>query len=253
MSGEDHYPYARYDECSWHPEEVARRLGALSSRARRLHDRRAVAVAGVVDDHLLHVEDDDGRSSSRLLTNGRSTIEVRSLRRAYGSNSLHGDLVVENDDDEKSEYDIYDDRRHPSSYAGSSSSSGGGNNRRNRSSLLLNNASLLRYCRLIPSVILPIIRAFYDQLKEPLILMLLFSAMISLCLGNAADALSIGMALCIVSLVAAIQEYRSERGEFFFLCFGDEVGEGGGVVVVVVFTLVLVLVLVRSSSFVRSD
>jgi Ca2+-transporting ATPase len=40
--------------------------------------------------------------------------------------------------------------------------------------------------------------------------MLLGSAAISLLLGNRADAISIGIALLIVSLVAAIQEYRSE-------------------------------------------
>ncbi|EED93486.1 predicted protein, partial [Thalassiosira pseudonana CCMP1335] len=57
----------------------------------------------------------------------------------------------------------------------------------------------------------PIITAFYDQLKEPLIIMLLFSAAISLFLGNSADAMSIALALTIVSLVAAIQEYRSEQ------------------------------------------
>lgn len=49
-----------------------------------------------------------------------------------------------------------------------------------------------------------------SQLKEPLILMLLGSAVLSVFLGNAADAMSIGIALCIVALVAAIQEYRSE-------------------------------------------
>ena len=43
--------------------------------------------------------------------------------------------------------------------------------------------------------------------------MLLFSAAISLFLGNAADAISIALALSIVSLVAAVQEYRSEKGE----------------------------------------
>jgi len=59
--------------------------------------------------------------------------------------------------------------------------------------------------------ILPIVHAFYDQLKEPLIVMLLFSAAISLVLGNSADAVSIAMALSIVSLVAAVQEYRSEK------------------------------------------
>ena len=41
--------------------------------------------------------------------------------------------------------------------------------------------------------------------------MLLFSAAISYCLNNVADAISISIALGIVSMVAAIQEYRSER------------------------------------------
>eukprot|EP00591_Stephanopyxis_turris_P010803 CAMPEP_0195507722 /NCGR_PEP_ID=MMETSP0794_2-20130614/1116_1 /TAXON_ID=515487 /ORGANISM="Stephanopyxis turris, Strain CCMP 815" /LENGTH=248 /DNA_ID=CAMNT_0040634501 /DNA_START=25 /DNA_END=768 /DNA_ORIENTATION=+ len=57
----------------------------------------------------------------------------------------------------------------------------------------------------------PILHAFSSQLKEPLILMLLASAFLSLCLGNAADAISIAIALSIVSMVAAIQEYRSEQ------------------------------------------
>jgi Ca2+-transporting ATPase len=57
----------------------------------------------------------------------------------------------------------------------------------------------------------PVLSALLEQLKEPLILMLLFSAVLSIALGNAADAISIGIALLIVSLVAAIQEYRSEQ------------------------------------------
>ena len=57
----------------------------------------------------------------------------------------------------------------------------------------------------------PIAHAIRSQLKEPLILMLLGSAALSLLLGNAADAVSIGIALTIVALVAAIQEYRSEK------------------------------------------
>lgn len=56
----------------------------------------------------------------------------------------------------------------------------------------------------------PIASALYGQLKEPLILMLLSSAAISVAMGNSADAISIGIALFIVSLVAAVQEYRSE-------------------------------------------
>ncbi len=57
----------------------------------------------------------------------------------------------------------------------------------------------------------PVGSAMMEQLKEPLILMLLFSAGISILLGNSSDAISIGIALLIVSLVAAIQEYRSEQ------------------------------------------
>jgi Ca2+-transporting ATPase len=50
-----------------------------------------------------------------------------------------------------------------------------------------------------------------EQLKEPLIGMLLFSAVLSILLGNMSDAISIAIALLIVSLVAAVQEYRSEQ------------------------------------------
>jgi len=57
----------------------------------------------------------------------------------------------------------------------------------------------------------PIMSALLSQLKEPLILMLLGSAGLSIFLGNTADAISIGIALLIVSLVAAVQEYRSEQ------------------------------------------
>lgn len=56
----------------------------------------------------------------------------------------------------------------------------------------------------------PVISSLFSQLKEPLILMLLGSAGLSLILGNTADAVSIGIALLIVSLVAAVQEWRSE-------------------------------------------
>jgi len=56
----------------------------------------------------------------------------------------------------------------------------------------------------------PVSEALLGQLKEPLILMLLGSAGISVALGNVADAASIAVALLIVSAVAAVQEYRSE-------------------------------------------
>ena len=56
----------------------------------------------------------------------------------------------------------------------------------------------------------PVLSSLVSQAKEPLILMLLSSALISVFLGNTTDAISIGIALLIVSLVAAVQEYRSE-------------------------------------------
>mmetsp|Transcript_67211 Transcript_67211/g.99571 ORF Transcript_67211/g.99571 Transcript_67211/m.99571 type:complete len:1054 (+) Transcript_67211:98-3259(+) len=69
---------------------------------------------------------------------------------------------------------------------------------------------LSRACSFSPCLY-PVVMAFAEQLKEPLIIMLLGSAAISLCLGQTADAVSIGLALTIVSLVAAVQEYRSEK------------------------------------------
>jgi P-type Ca2+ transporter type 2C len=65
--------------------------------------------------------------------------------------------------------------------------------------------------RLWSKMLRPILEALFGQLKEPLILMLLGSAIVSIVLGNTADAVSIAVALLVVSLVAAIQEYRSEQ------------------------------------------
>lgn len=56
-----------------------------------------------------------------------------------------------------------------------------------------------------------ILVALLSQFKEPLILMLLASAAVSLMLNNWSEALSIGLALAIVCTVAAVQEYRSEQ------------------------------------------
>lgn len=52
---------------------------------------------------------------------------------------------------------------------------------------------------------------FAAQLKEPLILLLFASAIISLCLGQYDDALSIALAVLIVTFVAFVQEVRSEE------------------------------------------
>uniref|UniRef100_A0A7S4JGV8 P-type sodium-transporting ATPase4 n=1 Tax=Odontella aurita TaxID=265563 RepID=A0A7S4JGV8_9STRA len=119
------------------------------------------------------VRDGDG---SHLLSRGWSTSSVHALRSTFGTNVLH------KEDDE----DACD-------------------------TLLKKYCSpLYRACKKSPCA-LPVFHAFAGQLREPLILMLLASAGISVCLGNAADAVSIAVALTIVSMVAAVQEYRSEK------------------------------------------
>jgi Ca2+-transporting ATPase len=52
---------------------------------------------------------------------------------------------------------------------------------------------------------------YIDQFKNPLILLLLASAMISLLMSHYDDAVSITMAIVIVVTVAFVQEYRSEK------------------------------------------
>ena len=54
-------------------------------------------------------------------------------------------------------------------------------------------------------------RKLLNQLKEPLILLLFASALISLCLGQYDDAVSIALAVMIVTGVAFAQELRSEE------------------------------------------
>eukprot|EP00804_Cyclotella_cryptica_P028159 CCRYP_011014-RB/>CCRYP_011014-RB protein AED:0.07 eAED:0.07 QI:317/1/1/1/0.8/0.66/6/482/1153 len=174
------YPYSRSDECSWEPEEAARRLGSLlPNPTRGLHEDPLVSDSALNDGgpHAL-----PSAKRPNLLTRGRSSAEISSLRRAFGSNSLHGSNSHHDDDDDETA----PHRRAP--------------------------PSLYRSLRKqTTDIFLPVLHAFSSQLKEPLILMLLFSAGLSLFLGNAADAVSIALALSIVSLVAAIQEYRSER------------------------------------------
>ncbi|RKF59237.1 Calcium-transporting ATPase 1 [Erysiphe neolycopersici] len=57
----------------------------------------------------------------------------------------------------------------------------------------------------------PIWLRFLKQFKEPLILLLLCSAVASLVVGNNDDAISIAVAVTIVISVGFIQEYRSEK------------------------------------------
>ena len=112
---------------------------------------------------------------THLLQTGWSERQVAPLRQRYGVNLVAGDA--------------------------NSSSSGSEHSGTSPLSRLLH--SYLAWVR-------PVSEALLGQLKEPLILMLLGSAGISVALGNVADAASIAVALLIVSAVAAVQEYRSE-------------------------------------------
>ncbi|CAM9663245.1 unnamed protein product [Scytosiphon promiscuus] len=57
----------------------------------------------------------------------------------------------------------------------------------------------------------PVYKKYLEQFKDPLILLLLGSAVVSLLIKQYDDALSIFMAVAIVATVAFVQEYRSEQ------------------------------------------
>jgi magnesium-transporting ATPase (P-type) len=57
----------------------------------------------------------------------------------------------------------------------------------------------------------PLWKKYFEQFKQPLVLMLLVSAGISVVIGQWDDAISITLAVVIVCTVAFIQEYRSEQ------------------------------------------
>lgn len=122
-------------------------------------------------------------TTTHLLSHGWSSRQVVTMRRLYGANTISGDAAAS----------VFQDND-PS-------------RRRCRSSRVVWDSLL----HLWSSALRPILEALAGQLKEPLILMLLGSAGISVALGNTADAASIAVALLIVSLVAAVQEYRSEK------------------------------------------
>lgn len=56
-----------------------------------------------------------------------------------------------------------------------------------------------------------LLEKYIEQFKNPLILLLLASAFISICMGQFDDAVSITVAIIIVVTVAFVQEYRSEK------------------------------------------
>ena len=205
-----HYPYSRSEECSWHPEEASRKLyslhpdnfskGNLNNNSGSLNDFNAghqstsstvttISTSGPDNSTKTTctttrttgkssnvVNDESCYYSNILLSRGWKANQISALRALYGKNSL------KNSDDESE----------------------------------LNENSRFRFFYRLMSTppcntLKPILTSFVSQMKEPLILMLLASAGLSILLGNAADAISISVALTIVSLVAAVQEYRSEQ------------------------------------------
>lgn len=126
--------------------------------------------------HLAELALDDTNdtpSGDDLLHKGLTNRQVQIMKRRFGKNKIQAD---EDDEDDEESNDNHNKRRF-----------------------------------VLPSYVKPVLEALWGQVQEPLILMLLASAIISVVLGNTGDAISIAIALFIVGMVAAIQEYRSEQ------------------------------------------
>jgi len=174
------YPYSRNEECSWDVSEAARKLSSLllstpAGRSGALGNASALSSLG----GIAAGKPGGWRESTHLLSRGWSTAHVHALRGSFGDNSIH------KDEDEDCALAFLQ-------------------------KMPLLGGTCARVVSALPCA-LPVIHAFADQVKEPLNLMLLGSAAISLALGQTSDAVSIALALTIVCLVAAVQEYRSEK------------------------------------------
>lgn len=169
------YPYNRIEECSWQPEEAAR---YLSSLVRIIEDSEVPSPSLRNKMRASSLDTHDG--PLQLMSRGWTSQYVHKLRSLFGENSVNG---RRNDEETICCFPA---------------------------TKVFSLGQFSRWSRLSPCL-LSVISAFISQLKEPLILMLLASALVSVVMGQKADAISIGVALTIVSLVAAIQEYRSEE------------------------------------------
>jgi len=166
------YPYTRSDECSWQPEDVGRKMSNLLTNFIDSLESNGNHGSNTVNAIAATAVE---RENFKLLSLGWSTDQAKYLRHIFGANVMR---VADDDDDENSR-------------------------------IVYSKSRKLRLQKAFP-FFYPIACAFTSQFKEPLNIMLLLSALISLLLGNGADAVSIALALAIVSLVAAVQEYRSE-------------------------------------------
>jgi len=190
------YPYSRSEECGWQPEECAAHLASLAITTSK-HSSSALRSS-------------NSTSPADLLHHGWSSRRVSYLRSRYGVNIINKASNDDDDDDDDDNYAYDDDvENHDNDYLieGEADFLHHSNRRRKKSW----KKSCCKFCKQRLPYLQPVAEQLKEQLKEPLIGMLLFSALISIILGNTSDAVSIGIALFIVSLVAAVQEYRSEK------------------------------------------
>jgi len=178
------YPYTRSEECSWQPEHVSNKLSELLSTDNNSNNNRNTNNSNNNTSNTLSTLQklhERESANHNLMNQGWTTHQAKYLQSLFGSN-----LVTNDDDDDEN----------------------------NNSNDTIKNrcASFIRKLikTKLPPFVYPILSTFLSQFQEPLNIMLLLSAAISLLLHQTTDAISIGLALTIVSGVAAIQEYRSE-------------------------------------------
>lgn len=192
------YPFTRSEECSWQPEDVVRKLSSLLSMASTTGEVGSVGFGNPSSHKGRSSLVSTSFSTSSGFNGGEDAQKQNLMERGWSSNQadyirqLFGKNIVQGKDDDDDEG--------------------------NACGPCCN--IITRFCQKskkhqkwfhswLPCVY-PILQAFTSQFQEPLNIMLLLSASISLLLGQIADAVSIALALTIVCLVAAVQEYRSE-------------------------------------------
>jgi hypothetical protein len=172
MDGENGfcYPYSRKEECSWPTIEVAQKLSELLTTATESTDLQGNGAQF----GNLRLEQD--KSNPHLMNRGWSTKQARFLRILFGRNDVQNQ---EDHDDGLKCFNVFP-------------------------------VPQVECLKKVSPCFYPILSAFISQFNEPLNIMLLVSAAISLMFKQTSDAISIGLALTIVCIVAAVQEYRSE-------------------------------------------
>ena len=196
------YPYTRHDECSWsQPDDVARYISRLlyggGGDKTNAGESICTTTTGTTSTTT---------TTTTLLSQGLTHTQVQYMRRQYGINRVGGPNTSNNVEEEE---DILLALMKHETNTSVSTSTTTTTPRHDWATILHRTKRYSR--RFVRTTIRPIVQALWGQWQEPLILMLLGSAIVSILLGNPSDAISIALALFIVSMVAAVQEYRSER------------------------------------------